>query len=444
MKITPLERWIAERIGHPAGGLDRRLLEGWQLERLRETLSLAANKSAFYGTQLAGFEAGSLSRITDMAGLPFTTAFDLRRNPLQFLCVSQDEINRVVTLPTSGTTGDPKRIYFTLEDRELTVDFFARGMSTFTGPGDRVLILFPGERQGSVGELLAESLGRLGAVGIANGPVKDPRTTLDLISRERVTTLVGAPVHALALARLGQTGDFAVRKALLTTDHVPGAITEELQSLWGCEVFNHYGMTEMGYGGGVECEAHFGYHMREADLFFEIIDPETGAPLEDGKPGEIVFTTLTRKGMPLIRYRTGDLGRFIPQRCPCGTVLKSLERVKLRLDGNVALGSGGALAMADLDEPLFALPAVLDFTAVLTREADRDCLQIEIKALEAGNGQLAQGARRALEAVPALQSAVREGGLRVLVEVFREGQFRPGAAGKRRIVDKRPTCGERL
>jgi phenylacetate-CoA ligase len=445
MKITPLESWIARKIGYPAGGppLTRQAIEAWQLERLRETIEWAAEKSAFYRNHLRGRGEGRISRREDLAEFPFTTAEDIRQNPLRFLCVSSGEINRVVTLPTSGTTGEPKRIYFTREDRELIVDFFSHGMSTFTDPGDRVLILLPAERPGSVGELLAEALGRLGAAGIAHWPVQDPRSTLEIMARERVTTLVGSPVRALSLARLGAGRKTDVRKALLTTDHVPEAITEELRSLWGCEVFNHYGMTEMGYGGGVECRAHLGYHLREADLFFEIIDPGTGAPVEEGKPGEIVFTTLTRRGMPLIRYRTGDLGRFIPRSCPCGTVLKTMERVRLRIAGNVELGSGHALYLADLDEILFGLPGLLDFNAVVTSEKDRDRLHIEIQVLEGANTQLADRAKSLIEAVSAVRSAIGEGTLSVSVAIRREDQFTPASAGKRRIVDKRPVRGVR-
>jgi phenylacetate-coenzyme A ligase PaaK-like adenylate-forming protein len=102
---------------------------------------------------------------------------------------------------------------------------------------------------------------------------------------------------------------------------------ELIERAWGCEVFEHYGMTEMGLGGAMACEAHDGYHPREADLLFEIVDPRTGAPLPDGEYGEIVFTTLTRTAMPLVRYRTGDMSRFIPGPCPCGSVLKRLARV---------------------------------------------------------------------------------------------------------------------
>ena len=97
-------------------------------------------------------------------------------------------------------------------------------------------------------------------------------------------------------------------------------------------MYNHYGTTEMGLGGGVDCAAHAGLHLREADLLFEIVDPASGAPLAAGEEGEIVFTTLTREAMPLVRYRTGDLGRFAVEPCPCGSSLRLLAPVRERLD----------------------------------------------------------------------------------------------------------------
>ena len=130
---------------------------------------------------------------------------------------------------------------------------------------------------------------------------------------------------------------------LLSADNVPDAISNELRRIWGCEVFTHYGMTEMGFGGGVECEARNGYHLREADLYIEIVDPETGRSVSQGDPGEVVFTTLTRRGMPLIRYRTGDVSRFVPGPCPCGTVLKTLARVKAAC-ARRAIAQGGLLS----------------------------------------------------------------------------------------------------
>src|SRR6266536_362816 len=138
--------------------------------------------------------------------------------------------------------------------------------------------------------------------------------------REQVDCVVGIPAQILSLVRC--RGPFAdvpsrrLKRVLLCSDHVPERIVQEIKREWACEVFEHYGMTEMGLGGGVDCEAHCGYHVREADLYLEIVDIDTGRPVPAGRFGEIVFTTLTRRGMPFIRYRTGDISRFLPGVCP--------------------------------------------------------------------------------------------------------------------------------
>jgi phenylacetate-CoA ligase len=367
----------------------------------------------------------------------------VRENGLRFLCVSQDDIRRVVTLDTSGTTGSPKRLYFTADDQELTIDFFHVGMSTFTAPGDRVLILLPGERPGSVGDLLATALRRLGAEGTKHGPGHGVAQTLDVIAERAVNGLVGVPVQALALARYGESVGAppppVPQRVLLTTDHVPDAIVGTLERAWGCEVYNHYGMTEMGLGGGVECQARRGYHLREADLYFEIVDPATGDPVQDGKRGEVVFTTLTRRGMPLIRYRTGDVSRFVPGDCPCGTILKTLERVRGRISGSVEIGVACHMTMADLDEALFPIAGMLDFSATLTREGGKDRLHVEAIVVD-GPGQATSSAiRRRLSAVPSIRSAREMGRLDVCVDV-RIADWGDEAArrlSKRKIVDRR-------
>jgi phenylacetate-CoA ligase len=419
--LTPLQPWIARKIGGEGGAsLTRAHIREYQLARLRNTLRLVRERSPFYRLHLAD-APDDLGCLEDLARFPFTTADDLRENGLRFLCVSQGDIQRVVTLDTSGTTGNPKRLYFTAGDQELTIDFFHVGMSTLTDPGDRVLILLPGERPGSVGDLLATALRRLGAEGIKHGPVRDVAQTLDVIAERAVNGLVGVPVQVLALARYGEAMGAApppaLKRILLTTDHVPDAIARTLEQAWGCEVYNHYGMTEMGLGGGVECQARRGYHLREADLYVEIVDPATGDPLPDGERGEVVFTTLTRRGMPLIRYRTGDVSRFLPGDCPCGTLLKTLERVRGRIDGGVEIGTTGYLTMADLDEALFSIAGMLDFSAALIREGSRNRLHIQAVVIEGAGQATALALRRQLDAVPSIRSAQEAGRLDVCVDL---------------------------
>ena len=343
----------------------------------------------------------------------------------------------MVTLGSSGTTGQPKRIFFTREDQELTIDFFQVGMSTFTAPGDRVLILLPVERPGSVGDLLAIALERMGASGIRHGLVRDVGHTLTVMANEGVNGVVGVPTQVLALVRnagMEKSNRLRLKSALLTMDHVPQAIVRAVEASWGCRVYNHYGMTEMGLGGGVECQARRGYHLREADLYLEIIDPINGRTVPEGEYGEVVFTTLTRRGMPLIRYRTGDISRFIPGDCPCGTVLRTLEKVRGRISNRVDLGNGHCLTMADLDEALFPIDGVWNFTASLSREGKMDHLHVEVW----GTGETkVHVVQQAVEAIPEVRAARESGRLEVVSMMQKEGPFGFSGQAKRMLVDRR-------
>ena len=127
-----------------------------------------------------------------------------------------------------------------------------------------------------------------------------------------------------------------------------------MEELLDCEVFNHFGMTEMGFGVAVECSAHQGCHIRENDILVEVINPDTGAALPDGQTGELVFTTLDRRAMPFLRYRTGDMGRLLPCPCPCGSFVRRMLPQGGRLAGKGRLWA--------LDGVLLACPGVVDYT----------------------------------------------------------------------------------
>ena len=437
---TPLEEWIRGKVNSKALSgqpLTKETLRVYQLEKLDHTLNYANRMSPFYRRHLEG--CNRLTHLRDFCRVPFTTGDDLRKAPFQFLCTPRGEIARVVTLETSGRTGAPKRLFFTRDDLELTIDFFCVGMSTFVKPGQKVLILLPGEKPDSVGDLLAQGLARINVEGIIHGPVRDAKATVDEITRLEIDSLVGIPTQVLALARRENRSAIkrgVIKSVLLSTDYVPMAIANELISIWGCSVYNHYGMTEMGLGGGVECGAHEGYHLRDADMYFEVVGPITGDPLEDGLLGEVVFTTLTRKGMPLIRYRTGDMARFIPKPCPCGTVLRRMECISGRWDGRVALGRGRNITLPEIDEALFVLPWIFDYHATLTTHDGRDCLRIEVYA-NPGHEHRGHEVLRALKGVEVVRESIEEGYLQLApVRFTKENWFTTGA-GKRRITDER-------
>lgn len=348
MSRPTMDGWIADKISaHPPeqkeqkdgesdqggfrrGGFERGELERYQLDRINRTLALAAEKSAFYRKR---FGMVQLDSLRSMEKLPFTDPGDLTADPHRLLCVHPNEISRIVTLQTSGSTGAPKRVFFTDADIELCTDYFHHGMQNLVHETDTVGILFPYKTPASVGDQLIRGLARLGAKTEPLFGLPNDEISLSIESN-RVTSLAGMPGQIAGLAKLYPRLS-TIKTVLLSADFVSDEVRTTIRDAWGAEVFEHYGMTEMGLGCAVSCEHQIGYHVREADLYLEIIDPESGAVLPDGKWGEIVFTTLTRVGMPFIRYRTGDVSRWKTGPCPCGTSLKLLDYIR---DRKVAKG----------------------------------------------------------------------------------------------------------
>jgi phenylacetate-CoA ligase len=436
------EAWNAKKMGL-GSNLTREQIGHYQLHKVRQTIQWAYGNSPFYHKLLKNFVSKEIGCIEELNYFPFTTADHIREQARQFLCVSQSDISRIVTLDSSGTTGKAKRIYFTTFDQELTIDFFQQGMSTFLEMGDRVLILLPGERVGSIGNLLFRALERAGAVPILHGFVQNIPKTLEFMIQERIDSLVGIPTQVLALARYAEMTKKTIqlKSALLSTDHVPNAIIQELVRVWGCQVFEHYGMTEMGLGGGLDCEAHKGYHLREADLYFEVVD-QKGKPVPDGQEGEVVFTTLTRQGMPFIRYRTGDISRFLPGPCSCGTVLKRLERIIKRKDGLVFLNNNTSFTISDLDEKIFAVDKVIDFTVTVNSLQKATKLTVSVWLLGQPNEVTERALWDALYSVPALVQARQAGQLSLSVKIICSRDTLFLSAPKRRIMELKIADGK--
>jgi phenylacetate-coenzyme A ligase PaaK-like adenylate-forming protein len=441
ISITPLEAWIREKaqIGRDLTGRSfAEALEDYQLQRMNEVIDYARCNSPFYRRHLASLPVAPLSVLSDTAQIPFTTPSDIANDPFSFLSVPQDDVARIVTLRTSGSTGEGKRLFFTEGDLELTVDFYHHGMSTLVRPGQRVAIFFPGEIPDSVGDLLLRGLQRMDVHAFVYGLVTNPIHAAEAIASFGAHCLVGIPTQVLAVACSptgAAIGKGSIETALLSADYVPRALAETLEEVWGCRVFTHYGMTEMGHGGGVECEALDGYHLREADLCFEVVDYETGEVCPDGDIGEVVFTTLTRQGMPLIRYRTGDIARMIPQPCPCGSILKRMDYVRGRWNGLVRLDTDCTLTVYEMDEALFWLPGLLDYRATVSKGMDgRFRLHIDMHSAEEGS-PTDREVLQCLNKVEAIRKAIARGVLETpTVRFSAEGLWTPSSGLKRKIV----------
>ncbi len=439
LERTPLHAWLGRKLGLPPGQEpDPESLAAYQIQTLGRIVEYVRTNSPFYRDRLSRLEPGFPKRLEDMAELPFTTEADLRRDPPALLCLSRDRVARVVTLRTSGTTDRPKRLFFSDRDLELTLDFFHHGMSTMVKPGQSVLILLPGATPDSVGDLLARGLKRMNVRGVVHGPVIDPGQALGEALACGADCVAGIPVQVLALAEHpgAERLQGQIRSVLLTTDYVPRALAARIRKAWDCEVFEHYGMTETGLGGGVDCGAHRGYHLRGADLYYEVVDPKNGAPLAPGREGELVVTTLTREAMPLLRYRTGDLGRILESPCQCGGVTPRMARVRGRLANRIDLGRGLLFPMWRLDEVMFRIPGLLDYRAGLIAGPGRPRLKLLIRASAEKEEGLSQEIEQALAALPEIGGRLKAGSL-VLegTESVREGWTGDGTA-KRTFVDR--------
>lgn len=373
--ISPVEAWVAERTG-----LNERLSPGslqlWQLARVREAIEYARERSRFYAAHLNGIDPARIRSVRDMEGIPFLTPDDLAADPEALVCVPGSEIGRVVTLFTSGSRSSPKRIYFTENDLSRTVDFFAHGMSTMMRSGETAVVMMSGESQYSIGDLLRRALDSIGAGTIIHGHVRD--VSLAVEAAAQADCLVGVPGEIIYVCRTSPR--LRPQSVLLSADYVPQSVIRSIEDTWECRVFTHYGMTETGYGCGVQCEARSGYHLRDADLLLEIVDCETGRQVEPGQYGEVVITTLANQAMPLIRYRTGDVARMAPWACPCGGVLPTLDKVTGRRCDSISLDNGVRLSISQLDEVVYAHQAVRGYEPELTRVGGAQVLVLTVDA----------------------------------------------------------------
>lgn len=441
IRVTPLDGWVREKISISCDMVGTEFieaLEDYQLRKINETIEYASRNAPFYRRWLSILPTEPLTALSDIARIPFTIPSDIAHDPFHLLAVRQDDVAQIVTLRTSGSTGEAKRLFFTEEDLELTTDFFHRGMATLVRPGQKVAILLPGAMLDSVGNLLMRGLRRMDVQALVYGPVADPFDAARAIGSFGAHCLVGIPTQVLAVAHswVGTAiGKGCIESVLLSTDYVPRAIAKTLEDVWGCRVFNHYGMTEMGLGGGVECEALDGYHLREADLYFEIVDHETGEVCPDGAVGEVVFTTLTRRGMPLIRYRTGDIARIVPEPCPCGSALRRMERVRGRWDDILRLCPEYTLMLSDMDEVLFRLPGLLDYRVMVSKGRDgRFQLHIDVHRAEGGS-TTDQEVIQILSELDAIQKGIAGAYLELpAVRFSADGRWITNGVSKRKIV----------
>ncbi|NDV24350.1 DVU_1553 family AMP-dependent CoA ligase [Desulfovibrio sp. JC022] len=444
MTDRPLGKWLNLRMGRAPDmkPVSVQELQEWQFASLRQTMFQAVKNCPFYHERLAGIQTGAVHTPADLAQIPFTTGDDLRNGPENFLCVSQDEIARAVTLASSGSSGPPKRLFFTAGDLERTIEFFQYGMSSMLREGETILAILPDSRPGGVGSLFAESISLLGGETVLPVNPSYISTLLNLLLDTHASCILGPAIQVHALARMLESKGITikhVRSVLLCWDVLPHASMQTISRVFGCEVFSHWGMTETCLGGGVECCSGSGMHLREPDFFVEIINPATEKQVPDGHKGEIVISTLSRRAMPLIRYRTGDVGCIMPDECSCGLPLRRLGAVEGRLDDGIILPGGSRLDLGELNNIILAHKEILDFR-VEYQPAD---LVLSFKLDVLPGAKPSPEVKQMLLGYPKIQQACANHNLKISTRLANQDGTIHSGFGKRSITIN-PTKGATL
>ncbi|MBE6010857.1 MAG: phenylacetate--CoA ligase family protein [Lachnospiraceae bacterium] len=358
---TPVDALVAERMGLGLSELTQEKTEEYQAAAFRKVLHYVKENSDFYRKRFSAIDPEEIRTLDDIRRIPCTCESDLAGNEWRFQCVSPSAVHRIVTIPTTGTRGKQKRLSFTKADQQKAVEFILRGYLTMEcKKGERMLIFMSGGSPGSIGDLVRQAVEPVGMEIAVFGEIRDLFAAYERLMEYRPEIVEAIPWHAAALAAYGkQFGNpekAFIRSVNLSADVVPDQITERLRRLWGCTVHRHYGSTEMCIFGGVECVHHNGYHLRHSDILYEIPEPD-----ENGM-GEIVITTMAHEAMPLIRYRTGDIGRMIDAPCPCGAKVRRLEKIWGR-DSSILKINGTPVFLSELADVVYADDGVLDFDA---------------------------------------------------------------------------------
>ena len=306
-----------------------------QIEQIDTQIKRLIKSGSYYGEKYKSLGIDGIKSQEDFLKLPFSEKNDLRNAyPLGIMACDESEVVRIHS--SSGTTGQPVIIPYTAKDVEDWAIMFARcyEMAGIT-KNDRIQIT-PGYGLWTAGIGFQAGCERLGAMAIPMGPgntEKQLKMMVDLQSTVICATSSYALMLGEEVTKRGLLDKIKLKKGVIGSERWSDAMRERIHNELGIELYDIYGLTEIyGPGIGVNCKNETGIHYWDDYIYIEIIDPVTGKPVPDGEDGEIVITTLVKEGAPLIRFRTHDLSRIIPEECPCGSKYPRIDIIKGRSD----------------------------------------------------------------------------------------------------------------
>ena len=385
-------------------------LARYQLESLKAIIGRAYEHSPFYKEKMAraGVRPGDIEQLSDLSRLPFLTKDELRGKP--WLLLTCDKKDIVLIQVSTGTTGG-EEIYMTYTWNDyLLHDLSPRYAGLFpVGPGDVCLNALPYEMSTAGLAFHKTFMDGYQATVIPagkGGAYSTPTKTLKLIRDLRPNIVVTSPSWSITLAEEAARSSFALsslglKKMWLTGEGCSPAFRQRVESIWGTTANYFYGSLECGVL-GIECDAHSGYHLAQAHVLMEIVDPRTGASLKPGEIGEIVVTALLRYDSPVIRFRTGDLGYLETAECTCGSTLtrfhmrgRAFDQLQFR---------GKALSPLLLEEFLMRIPEVGNWFQFVMPSSDSARIKIRCELADGvqPSGALAATIASRMEATTSL------------------------------------------
>jgi phenylacetate-CoA ligase len=420
--------------------LPRGDLERLQLERLR-ALVAHAGRVPLHRDRLAAASVtpDRMRTLDDLRRLPFTTKADFRDTyPFGLLAVPMDEVVRIHA--SSGTTGKPTVVAYTRGDLDVWTEVMARTLRT--GGVDRGDVVHNAYGYGLFTGGLGFHYGAE-AVGAAVVPVSGGFTERQLLALQDLgsTVLCCTPSYALHLAEAIEEaglrpGDLRLRVGFFGAEPWTEAMRTAIQTRLRVMALNVYGLSEItGPGVAVECPERDGMHVAEDHFLPEVVDPDTLEPVPPGTTGELVLTTLSKQGMPLVRYRTRDLTTLDPTPCRCGRALVRIGRIMARSDDMLII-RGVNVYPSQVEHALLQVPELAPhYLLVVRREHALDTLEVQVEgqpaAMAGGEGALgtlaARVRRRLLDAL----------GLTAEVRIVAPKTIERSAGKAKRVLDLR-------
>lgn len=368
--------------------MPRDKLESLQLERLKRIVDYCANNVPFYSKRLkeAGITGDKIKTLSDIQYIPLTTKEDIRDSyPFGLFAKPLKDMVRIHA--SSGTTGKPTVVGYTKNDLEMWSDCVARITTAVGASSDDIIQISFGYGlfTGALG--LHYGLEKVGATVVPNSSGNTEKTLM-FMRDFKTTGLVSTPSYALYMSEVAKDleypmSDYNLKLGLFGSEGYTPEMRDQIEANWGLFATDNYGMSEiLGPGVSGECHLRTGLHFCEDNFLPEIIDQKTCQVKDRGEEGELVITTLTKEGIPLLRYRTKDITSLNYEQCECGRTGVRMEKIKGRSDDMLKI-RGVNVFPSQIESVIMTIPEIgPHYQLIVRRSGYQDSLEVKVELID--------------------------------------------------------------